>query len=110
MDLIGILVALIRAAWPLPNWSDRASVVEFAGRVAGAVWDLRDQGKLVAEDVPALCGAARDQDVVSAVIAEIPEANGEYIRKFLSWLVQALPYILPLILKPAPAPLPGPVT
>jgi hypothetical protein len=106
MDLVAILVSLLRAGWPLPDFNDKTSFVEWWTRLGPVVYDLKDQ------ILPGVVCAAGDENlIVAAVQEQVPEANGEMIRKLLAFLLEALPFILPYFLpKPAPAPTPGPVT
>jgi hypothetical protein len=116
MDLISILVSLLRAGWPLPDFNDEAAVKTWLDGLTPTLASII--ARLTPDERASLLAPqAAGDDLWEAVEAELPGRIGD--GTILRWLKENGPAILNIIMtiiafipktQPAPTPAPGPVT
>lgn len=120
MNLVSILVALLRAGLPFPDWRNREQFLVWWGGLGPVAFDIL--AALTPDEVQAVCGAVPSDDLWESVAAELygdaPGRIGD--GTILRWLQANGPALLQLIMTiiaiipkkpdPAPAPQPAPLT
>jgi hypothetical protein len=123
MQLVTILVSLIRAGVPLPDFSNEAAVKAWLDNLSPVLAAIIVRLISGGDAVAACEAAASDDGLWEAVAAELESGDDSPGRigdgTILKWLKENGPALLNLIMtiiafipktQPAPAPAPGPVT